>query len=207
MVHKKESLPNSNSETDKKVQHERVWILRLLRDIFGNYSRITYIVIVIVACFLTYLWSSIDYCEMQKKELCGDILTFGSCVLGFAITGFSIVLTIDKDTIDELSQPFEEHRKWLGKLLITKSNPFDILCASFSLSCIFLLLTIIIVIIFKNIPNTTFAPNWLFVFIQALTISSSLFVFDLLMHLYVVSTYLNKNHHKVHFCRKKQKEK
>ena len=207
MVYKNESLPNSNSETDKREPHERVWILRLLRDIFGNYSRITYIVIVIVACLLTYLWSSIYYCETQKKELCGDILTFSSCVLGFAITGFSIVLTIDKGTIDELSQSFIEHRKRLEKLLISKSNPFDILCASFSLSCLFLLLTIIIVIIYRNIPSTTLASDWLFVFIQALTISSSLFVFDLLMHLYAVSTYLNKNHHKVYFSGKNQKDK
>lgn len=206
-MYQKESLPNSNSEIDKRYPHERVWILRLLQDIFGNYSRITYIVVVVVACLLTYLWSSIEYCETQKKELCGDILTFSSCVLGFAITGFSIVLTIDKDTIDELSQSFEIHGKWLEKKLLTKSNPFDILCASFSLSCLFLLLTIIIVIIYKNIPSTTLAPNWLFVFIQTLTISSSLFVFDLLMHLYAVSTYLNKNHHKVYFCSKNQNDK
>ena len=194
---KNEETTNPNLEINKKGKSERVWILRLFCDILGNYSRITFIVITIVAGILTYSWSSVDYCEMQKQELCGDILTFCSCVLGFAITGFSIVLTIESSAINELSESFDEPKTWWGKLLVTKSNAYDILCASFSLSCIFLLLTIMIVILYKCSPNMSLAPNWQFVTIQALTISSSLLVFDLLMHLYAVSTYLNKNHHKV----------
>lgn len=197
MVYKKDSSPNSNPKTNKKGLHERVWILRLLRDIIGNYSRITFIVTTVVAGLLTYFWSSVDYCEMQKQELCGDILSFCSCVLGFAITGFSIVLTIDSSAIEELSESFDKPKKMWGKLLVTKSNAYDILCASFSLSCIFLLLTIITVLLYKNNPNMALAPDWQFVTIQALTTLSSLLVFDLLMHLYAVSTYLNKNHHKV----------
>lgn len=197
MVYKKDSSTNSNSGNNKKKLHERVWILRLLRDILGNYSRITFLVITVVACLLTYFWSSIDYCKMQKQELCGDILSFCSCVLGFAITGFSIVLTIESSAIAELSESFDKPKSKLGKLLITKSNAYDILCASFSLSCIFLLLTIITVILYKNNPNMALVPDWQFVIIQALTVLSSLLVFDLLMHLYAVSTYLNKNHHKV----------
>ena len=203
MVCKKGQTSNSNPETNKKGSHERVWILRLIRDIFGNYSRITFIVITVVTGLLTYCWSSIHYCEMQKQELCGDILTFCSCVLGFAIAGFSIVLTMDSGTIDKLSDPFEAPKNRLGKLFLTKSNAYDILCSSFSLSCITLLLTITVVIIYKNSPNIASAPDWLFFTIQVLTISSSLLVFDLLMHLYAVSTYLNKNHHKVKFpCEK-----
>ena len=196
MDDKKDSSPNCNPETNKKGLNERVWILRLLRDILGNFSLITYIVITVIAGLLTYFWSSIDYCEVQKQELCGDILSFCSCVLGFAITGFSIVLTIESSAIDELSKSFDKPKKWWGKLLVTKSNAYDILCASFTLSCIFLLLTIITVILYKNCPNISLAPDWQFVTIQALTISSSLLVFDLLMHLYAVSTFLNKNHHK-----------
>lgn len=187
----------SGPNQENKQAHKRVWLPRLLLDILGNFSRATIVVVILITVVLSFLWNLIDYCELQKQELCKDILSFCSCILGFAITGFSIILTFNNCTIWKLSEPFREEKGWRKWIINTKSNPYDILCSSFSMSCILLLLTIIAVIIHNNNPQIVLETDWLFEIIKILSIVSAILVFDLLFHLYAVSTYLNQRHHQV----------
>lgn len=181
---------------------EYVGFLGSIIDIIGNLSIITIIIVALFTIILTITWNTIDYCETQKLEICGDILVMCSCVLGFSITGFSVILALNNNTLERLTIKPKIANRWWNCFVKKKSTPYDILCASFSFTCFILLLTIIVVILYKNMPVLLYTNNWCFVFIQALSIISALFVFDLVFHLYAVSTYLNKNHNRVRICNK-----
>ena len=197
-IHQNEE--NTDNALDGTPQY--VSLLGAIVDIIGNLSVATFLVVSVVTIIMTTIWNTIDYCEAQKLELCGDILIMCSCVLGFSITGFSVILSLNIDTIERLSVIPNKPNRWWKVLIKKKSNPYDILCASFSSTCFILLLTIIIVILFKNMPDPSYMRNWLFILIQVLSIISVLLVFDLILHLYAVSTYLNRKHNRVRICNK-----
>lgn len=198
-------IHQNDENTDKSLEgtYEYVSIWGAIIDIVGNLSVITLFVVSVITTILTILWNNIDYCEAQKLELCGDILIMCSCVLGFSITGFSVILSLNKHTLERLTDIPNIPNRWWKIFIKKKSNPYDILCASFSSTCFILLLTIIIVILYKNMPDPSYMRNWLFVLIQVLSIISVLLVFDLILHLYAVSTYLNRKHNRVRICNKK----
>lgn len=50
------------------------------------------------------------------------------------------------------------------------------------------------------------APIWQFVSIKVLCIISTIYIIDLLFHLYEVSTFVSKKHRKIKIC-KKSKDK
>ena len=190
-----ENAPKGETQSNS---HKRVWALQVCKDIWDNYSKISMIVIVMASLVLTFVWREVEYNELQKKCLCGDLLTMFSCVFGFVAVGFSIILTLNQDTIKKLkksSPKSSEKRQKCCMLsrLILDSPPYSILCASFSFSCIFLLLTMALAILYKNMPNAALTCDWLFIIIQFLSISTTLIVVDLVFHLYSVSTYIYKN--------------
>lgn len=197
---KEKKMVQMDSVENEDNTPEYVGLLGSIIDIIGNLSVVTIIIVALFTIILSILWNTIDYCEAQKLELCGDILVMCSCVLGFSITGFSVILALNKDTLERLTIKPKIPNRWWKFFVKKKSTPYDILCASFSFTCFILLLTIIVVIIYKNMPAPLYTNNWCFVFIQALAIISALFVFDLVFHLYAVSTYLNKNHNRVRIC-------
>ena len=193
----KHSVDNENNST------EYVGLLGSIIDVIGNLSFVTIIIVALFSIILTILWNTIDYCETQKIELCGDILAICSCVLGFSITGFSVILALNKETLERLTIKPKIPNQWWKCFVKKKSSPYDILCASFSFTCFFLLLTIIVVVLYKNMLAPLYTNNCYFAIIQVLSIFSTLLVFDLVFHLYSVSTYLNKNHNRVRICNNK----
>lgn len=177
--------------------------VQIIIDIIGNSSLLTFIVSIVLAIPLTLWWNTIDYCADQIISLCSDILTTYSCILGLVITGFSIILMLNKKNVEELSNPCKKPKCCCSFLLNTKSSPYDILCSSFSLCFILLLITIIVIILYKNQPIMNSAPFWQFVSIKVLCIVSTIYTIDLLFHLYEVSTFVNKNHREILKTRKK----
>ena len=192
-----------NSCNSKENTPEYVGLLGSIIDIIGNLSIVTIIVVGVITLLLSLIWSTIDYCEAQRLQICDDILVMCSCVLGFSITGFSVILSLNNDTLERLTNTPKIPNRWWKCFIKKKSTPYDILCASFSSTCFILLFTIIVVIFYKNMPTSLYIYNWYFTFIQALSIISVLFVFDLILHLYAVSTYLNRKHNRVRICNNK----
>jgi hypothetical protein len=204
MSYYNQSLNNTNCSGEKDCgqvsssnKPEYVSGIRILLDIFGNSSLLTFLVAFLFAIPLSFLWDQVDYCENQLLGICSDILTLYSCVLGLVITGFSIILLLNKETITKLSDPYQKQKCWYRYFLNTKSNPYDMLCSSFSVSFLFLLVTIIAIILYKNQPNLSSAPWWQFMLIKVLSIMSAIFVVDLLFHLYEVGANVNEKHNKV----------
>ena len=195
----------TDKNTDKGTT-EYVDLWGAIVDMGGNLSIATFFIASVTAFLLTMSWGSVDYCENQRIQLCGDILILCSCILGFSIAGFSVILSLNNDALSRLSILPTIPNKWWKVFVRKKSTPYDILCASFSSTCIILLLTIIVVIIYKNMPCHSDSYNWLFVVIKFFSLLSALLVFDLTIHLYTVSTYINTNHNRVKMCNKKQKE-
>lgn len=200
---KKKGQRNFCDSKDKNLEY--VGLLGSVIDIIGNLSIVTIVVVGVLTIFLSLIWNTIDYCEVQRLQLCEDILVLCSCVLGFTITGFSIILSLNNDTLERLTIIPKIPNRWWKCFIKKKSTPYDILCASFSSTCFILLLTIIVTIFYKNIPTPLNTNNWCFTFIQVLSIISVLFVFDLILHLYAISTYLNRTHNRVRICNNKNK--
>ena len=114
---------------------------------------------------------------------------------------------LNEETIEKLSNPYKKSKcRWLKCMLNDKTNPYDMLCSSFSVSFLFLLATIVAIILYKNQPNLSFAPCWQFLTVKILSIMSAVFVIDLLFHLYEVGTFVNSNHHiiEINFKSKKR---
>lgn len=174
----------------------------LLSRIWKTTSRETFITVLILSFILLCIWNTVDYCEEQAKQMCSDCLTIFSCVLGLTITGYSIILTLHQDVVEKLSQEFErkEYKGCMSKVINTlrnwlhpsSSNPYEILCSSFVLCCIILLITIISLVLFKNQPNLLTDNEIIFCIIKWLCITSVLLVFDLIFHLFAISTYIKK---------------
>lgn len=185
----------------KKLEYKSGF--QIIIDIIGNSSLLTFIVAIVLGISLSFCWNNINYCEAQTINLCADILTAYSCILGLVITGFSILLMLNSDTVEDLSGKYIKPKcKW-SFLLNTKSSPYDILCSSFSLCFILLFITITVIVLYKNQPNIASAPSWQFFVIKVLSIMSAVYVIDLLFHLYEVSTFVNKNHREILKYRKK----
>ncbi len=200
---KKKGQGNFCDSKDKNLEY--VSLLGAVIDIIGNLSIVTIVVVSVLTIFLSLIWNTIDYCGVQRLQLCEDIIVMCSCVLGFTITGFSIILSLNNNTLERLTIIPKIPNRWWKCFTKKKSTPYDILCASFSSTCFILLLTIIVTIFYKNIPTPLNTNNWCFTFIQVLSIISVLFVFDLILHLYAVSTYLNRTHNRVRICNNKNK--
>ena len=205
MVYKSKSLVQSSDHSKEKEspirnsnRYKRVGGFQLIVDIFGNSSLLTFFVAVIIAVPLSFLWGIVDYCENQLMGICSDILTLYSCVLGLVITGFSIILLLNEHTIEKLTFPYKKSKhRWINCMLNTKTNPYDMLCSSFSVCFLFLLVNIVAIILYKNQPNLSCAPYWQFMSVKILSIMSAVFIVDVLFHLYEVGTFINSNHHEV----------
>ena len=190
-----QSAGNSNAPEYKSA-------IQILIDIIGNSSFLTFIISLILAILLSVLWDNTNYCEAQALTLCADILSAYSCIIGLVITGFSIILMLNRDTINELSKKYKRPTNKLSFLLNTKSSLYDILCSSFSLTFILLLVTITAILLYKNQPSIASAPSWQFFVIRVLSIMSAIYVIDLLFHLYEVCTFVSKNHREINILKK-----
>lgn len=175
-------------------QNERVWFHQVFIDIIGNQSKITMLVCFALSICLLFVWSKVNYCEEQKINLCNDLITVCSCVLGFVITGYSVILTLNDSIVEKLSERYKHKNDCC---LYSKSNPYDILCSSFSLCCILLIVTIIVTLLYKNHPSEINSMDWGFMAVKFLFLMSVLMIIDIVLHLYSTSTYINKNHRKI----------
>ena len=194
---------NKNSTVESDFKHKRVSFPTLLKCLMKQMSRETLIFVIVLSSIFLYFWNMVNYCEDQIKQLCNDGVTVLSCVLGLTITGFSIILTLDRKVVKELSYPFESKgcrykwlqpiEKWLHPL---NSNPYGILCSSFVWCCIILIITIISLVLYKNQPGLLSEKAIFFSIIKWLCVISSLFVLDVVFHLFAVSSYIRNNNTK-----------
>lgn len=177
-------------------QNERVWFHQVVIDIIGNQSKITMLVCIPLSMILLLVWNEVDYCEEQKINLCSDIITICSCILGFVITGYSVILTLNECVVEKLSKKYKQKKECC---LFSKTNPYDILCSSFSICSIILVATIIVTLLYKNHPYGNCSMDWVFIVVRFLFVLSVLMIIDIICHLYSISTYLNKKHRKISF--------
>lgn len=187
-----ESCKTQPKSSDNK--NERVWFHQVFIDIIGNQSKITFFVCVALTICLSFVWNTVDYCGEQKINLCSDLITICSCVLGFVITGYSIILTLNDGVVDKLSKKYDHKKECC---LFSKSNPYDILCSSFSFCCLLLIATIIASLLYKHHPSENNYMDWGFLIVRFLFVWSVLLIIDIVFHLYSTSTFINKRHRKI----------
>lgn len=175
--------------------HERFSVFGVIGKIVADLSRETILAIVILLILTLYFWNMIDYCEQQLEQLCGDFITFFACVLGLTITGYSIIIALPGETVRILSIPYKDSENILLSFLQKKGgNPYQLLCSSFSSCCIILMITIVTLVLFRNHPSYLLDNKVIVLIIKGLCVTSILLVFDIIFHLYCVSTYVVSAH-------------
>lgn len=167
---------------DDNCKHKQVSLLPIIKDLWKNcedqgwkllFALLVFIILMILA----------NLCELFKyseKDLSNVFVTVFSCLLGFTIAGYAILLSFGKDIICVLTNPFEGRENEE-----TKESPFKILSATFSYCCLILLFTVITSMFYNH--NCI-----IFYVIMLLSSYSFILVFDLILHLYATSYYLVK---------------
>lgn len=187
-------LPKQNCGNNANLNdnpHEITTVFGVLKMMVINFSRETIFFIIILLVLFLYLWNKIDYCGQQFEQLCGDFITLFACVLGLTITGYSIIIALPPKTVRILSVPYKNYRfKFLRILQKNGGNPYQLLCSSFSICCIFLIISIVALVLFRNHPSYFLDCREFVLIIKGLCITSVLLVLDIIFHLYCVSTYV-----------------
>ena len=139
----------------------------------------------------------IDFCENQKTGICQNFINVFSSLIGFIIAGYAIILGFSNRIIRKLCQPYckdnnSNSNNADNEIINNKArNHFDTLCSSFTMTLISLLITIIASIVFVNRPVVDSWDNFFWIiFIIGLT--CFIMVFDLIIHLYTIYTYVRK---------------
>lgn len=190
MVANKMSNMNCGNKTNDDP-HDRISVFGVIRKMAENFSRETLLAIIILLLISLYFWNMIDYCGQQLERLCGDFITFFACVLGLTITGYSIILALPKETVRILSVPYNDSKNRFLRFLHKKGgNPYQLLCSSFSSCCIILMITIVALVLFRNHPSYLLDCRVIVLIIKGLCVTSVLLVFDIIFHLFCVSTYV-----------------
>lgn len=172
---------------DDNCKHKQVTIWSVIKDLWKNcenqgWKFLFALLLFIFLMILAYLFKLFEYSE---KDLSNVFVTVFSCLLGFTIAGYAILLSLGKDIICVLTNPFEERENEE-----TKESPFKILSATFSYCCLIQLFTVIISMFYNHHCIT-------FCIIMLLASYSFILVFDLILNLYATSYYLVK-------CKEKQ---
>jgi len=176
---------------DDNCKHKQVALWSVIKDVWKNCENQGWKILFALLVFIFFVILA-HFCELfkhSKSDLSNVFVTVFSCLLGFAIAGYAILLSLGKDIICVLTNPFEGREN--DEI---KESPFKILSATFSYCCLILLLTVI-TSMFYNYKCITFY------IILLLASYSFILVFDLILHLYATSNYLVKCKEK-HICKK-----
>jgi len=119
-------------------------------------------------------------------DISNIFVTIFSNLLGFAVAGYAIILSLGKEIVCILLEPFEINEDGNAeKEEKDKKNPFQILSATFTYCCLILLITNIIILFFNH--------NFFYLSIVYFFCSYSIIlVGDLIFHLYSTSSYLKE---------------
>ena len=187
---------NDKSNCNKNVKLKEL-ISKLFQYLEWKCILVISIILLSIIILSTY-GLNINFCEQQKSLMCQDFINVFSCLLGFSITGYAIILSSSDEIINKMCRPTckEEQN--------TQNNPnnpheskkdivhFDILCATFTASCIFFMLTILFAIIYRGKPVN---DEWLgfFYFVIWMGITSFLLALNIIFHLYTIASYRKNN--------------
>ena len=167
---------------DDNCKHKQVTLWPVIKDLWKNCENQGWKLLFALVFFIVFMILA-HFCELFKYSKCdlsNVFVTVFSCLLGFAIAGYAILLSLGKEIICVLTNPFEGRENEE-----TKESPFKILSATFSYCCLILLLTVITSMFYNHNCIT-------FNIIMLLASYSFILVFDLILHLYTTSYYLVK---------------
>ena len=192
---------NEFSKRTKDDYNEIVWAYQIIKDILFNISWTSLFVMFLLSLIITAIWCRIDYDECQIKELYEDSISLFSTLLGFTIAGYAIILNLSENIVSKMSNETKLKntetcpRRFLN-LLVKNHNPYDILVSSFSFCCIMLTIAIISLSLSKDKIIICSSADYMNTANCFLIVFCTLLVFDLIFHLYSVSTYIHKHHNR-----------
>lgn len=165
-----------NNKQEVNAYHEgakKVSLTTIIKDAFTNIGSIKKILLfdsLIVCSFI--LLNYFGICEINN--IIEQILNIFGTILGFIITGYTIVIGCSSTVIKRLSTKAND-----GKI------PFDAICASFSFNLIFTLLTISSSLLYELLKL-----NLIYYITLILLVVSISLLFDLVFHLFAFRTFL-----------------
>ena len=123
---------------------------------------------------------------MIPMDLYTDIVVVIPNLLGFVITGFTILYGLQGIILERITQNANDG-----------NTPFHVISACFSLTCVAMLLTLILAIIFKNITiHNTCCEKLCFFITLFLTEISFLSTINIIYHLFALRTLFSPLKHK-----------
>lgn len=181
---------------DNNCKHTKVSWLTVVRSFLSNCEnqvlKLLLSVFLFVAIMLIKHFFLFNTCGFDISNI---YVTIFSNLLGFAIAGYAILLSLGKEIVCILLEPFEEGGNE-ADMENDKKNPFQILSATFTYCCIILLITNLIILFFNH-------NNYYLMIVYFFCSYSIILVGDLINHLYSTTYYLKEYKGK---CKEKKDE-
>ncbi|MCR4916143.1 MAG: hypothetical protein K6A96_10355 [Prevotella sp.] len=169
-------------EPDNNCNHQKVGFKKVISMMWVNCDNKLWKILWTILLFAIFVFIAL-YLNLYKNsdsELSNVFVTVFSCMLGFVIAGYAIILSLGKEVLCILTKPFvgmENAEK--------QKSPFIILSANFSYCCLICCLTVIVSMFY----NHCCVMFYIIMFFASYTF---ILVFDLILHLYSTSSYISK---------------
>ena len=180
--------------SDENCKHKKVSLKDVVGDFWNNCENQWWkFGLSIILCFIFILIKQFLSLRTCGFDISNIFVTIFSNLLGFAIAGYAIILSLGKEIVCILLEPFDNKEN--GNELSQKS-PFQILSATFTYCCLILLITNVIILFFNH-------NLWYLLITYFFCSYSLILVGDLIFHLYSTSSYIKGCKER---CRDKKKE-
>ena len=171
----------------ENCKHKKVSLNYVVTSFWENCeNQLWKFLLALVVSFIFFLIKQFLPLKTCGFDISNIFVTIFSNLLGFAIAGYAIILSLGKEIVCILLEPFDISKdSKLAKEEKEQKNPFQILSATFTYCCQILLITNIIILFFNN--NSVYLA-----IVYFFCSYSIILVSDLIFHLYSTSSYLKE---------------
>lgn len=165
--------------------NEKVYFWNVFGDMLHECGKWFWIIVALIVLLSLCILLSVNSIMMPTK-MYSDIVNIFPNLLGFVITGFTILYGLQGVILERLT-----HKANDGE------TPFHVISAYFSLTCVSMLLTLILAILFKNITiNNPCCEKLCFFITLCLMEISFLSTINIIFHLFALRTFFSPKKHK-----------